>query len=104
MCRVGSAPQVLMEVGSAASMIVVGADNYGLLTGRVLGRLDVRSDGSAGGGTAGVPASGAVQLLLGSVNPVLARRAPCPLLIARAHDGLCLPGLHQGIPSGTHRV
>jgi nucleotide-binding universal stress UspA family protein len=59
-CRVGSAPQVLMEVGSAASLIVVGADNFGLLTG----------------------------MLLGSVGQVLARRAPCPLLIARAH---CAP-------------
>jgi nucleotide-binding universal stress UspA family protein len=56
-CRVGGAPQVLMEVGSGASLIVVGADSHGPLTG----------------------------LLLGSVNQVLARHAPCPLLVARRH-------------------
>ena len=53
-CRVGSAPHLLLEVGSAASMIVIGARGRGLLRGS----------------------------LLGSLGQTLTRHAPCPLLIA----------------------
>jgi nucleotide-binding universal stress UspA family protein len=55
-CRVGSAAHLLLEVGSAASMIVIGARGRGLVRGTILG----------------------------SLGQTLTRHATCPLLIARA--------------------
>jgi len=57
-CRIGSAAHLLLEVGSAASMIVVGARGRGLLRGSILG----------------------------SLGQTLTRHARCPLLIARPRD------------------